>query len=178
MKDVDIRALVRTVPDFPKPGILFRDITTLLKDAAGFHAVVENLAAAYGEARVDKVAGIESRGFIIGAALAYRLKAGFVPVRKGGKLPAENFGQDYQLEYGADRLEVHRDGIRQGERILLVDDLIATGGTAKATLELIRIAGGSVVGCAFVIDLPDLGGRARLERAGYPVLALCAFPGH
>ena len=175
---VDVRSLIRTVPDFPKPGILFRDITTLLKDAAGFSLVVEELAAAYRDERVDKVAGIESRGFIVGAALAYRLQAGFVPIRKAGKLPAENFGQDYELEYGADRLEVHCDGIRAGERVLLVDDLIATGGTAEAALRLIRIAGGSVVGCAFVIDLPDLGGRARLERLGHPTFALCDFPGH
>jgi len=177
-EDVDIRALVRTVPDFPKPGILFRDITTLLKDASGFRAVIEKLTAAFHDRRVEKVAGIESRGFIVGAALAYRLQAGFVPIRKGGKLPAENFGQDYQLEYGADRLEVHRDGIQRGERVLLVDDLIATGGTAEAALRLIRIAGGEIVGCAFVIDLPDLGGRARIERSGYPVLALCEFAGH
>ena len=175
---VDVRSLIRTVPDFPKPGILFRDITTLLKDAAGFRSVVEELAAAYRDDGVDKVAGIESRGFIIGAALAYRMQAGFVPIRKAGKLPAENFGQDYELEYGADRLEVHRDAIDAGERVLLVDDLIATGGTAEAALRLIRIAGGTVAGCAFVIDLPDLGGRARLENAGYPVLALCQFPGH
>ena len=175
---VDVRLLIRTVPDFPKPGILFRDITTLLKDAAGFRSVVEELAAAYRDDGVDKVAGIESRGFIIGAALAYRMQAGFVPIRKAGKLPAENFGQDYELEYGADRLEVHRDAIDAGERVLLVDDLIATGGTAEAALRLIRIAGGTVAGCAFVIDLPDLGGRARLESAGFPVLALCRFPGH
>jgi adenine phosphoribosyltransferase len=177
-QDSDIRSLIRTVPDFPKPGILFRDITTLLKDAEGFQVVVEKLAAAYRDSRVDKIAGIESRGFIIGAALAYRLKVGFVPIRKAGKLPAENFGQDYELEYGTDRLEVHRDAVQAGERVLLVDDLVATGGTAEAALELIRIAGGSVVGCAFVVDLPDLGGRARLERSGYPVLALCEFAGH
>lgn len=177
-QDVDIRSLVRTVPDFPKPGILFRDITTLLKDASGFRAVVERMAAAYRDSPVEKIAGIESRGFIVGAALAYRLNVGFVPIRKAGKLPAENFGQDYALEYGADRLEIHRDGIRAGERVLLVDDLIATGGTAEAALKLIRMAGGFVAGCAFVIDLPDLGGRARLERSGYAVLALCEFPGH
>ena len=127
---------------------------------------------------IDKIAAIESRGFIVGAALAYRLRAGFVPIRKGGKLPAENFGQDYELEYGVDRLELHRDGIQRGERVLLVDDLIATGGTAEAALKLVGLAGGSVVGCAFIVDLPDLGGRARLERLGFPVLALCQFPGH
>jgi len=178
MQDLDIRALVRAVPDFPKPGILFRDITTLLKHAEGFQAVVDRLVTAYREHNVDKIAAIESRGFIIGAAVAHRLHVGFVPIRKAGKLPAENFGQDYELEYGADRLEVHRDGIEAGERVLLVDDLIATGGTAEAALKLIDIAGGSVVGCAFVIDLPDLGGRARLQTLGYPVLALCEFAGH
>jgi adenine phosphoribosyltransferase len=176
--DIDIAALIRTVPDFPKPGILFRDITTLLKRADGFHVVIEKLAAAYRSRPIDKIAAIESRGFIIGAALAYRLNAGFVPIRKRGKLPAENFGHDYQLEYGSDRLELHTDGIQRGERVLLVDDLIATGGTAEAALRLIGIAGASVVGCAFVIDLPDLGGREKLERLGYPVLALCQFPGH
>ena len=176
--DIDIAALIRTVPDFPKPGILFRDITTLLKRADGFHVVIERLAAAYRGRPIDKIAAIESRGFIIGAALAYRLNAGFVPIRKRGKLPAENFGHDYQLEYGADRLELHTDGIQRGERVLLVDDLIATGGTAEAALKLVGIAGASVVGCAFVIDLPDLGGREKIERLGYPVLALCQFPGH
>ena len=175
---VDVRLLIRTVPDFPKPGILFRDITTLLKDAAGFRSVVEELAAAYRDDGVDKVAGIESRGFIIGAALAYRMQAGFVPIRKAGKLPAENFGQDYELEYGADRLEVHRDAIQSGERVLLVDDLIATGGTAEAALRLIRIAGGVVVGCAFVIDLPDLGGAKRLAAKDVTVHTLVSFEGH
>lgn len=175
---LDLRSLIRTVPDFPKPGVQFRDITTLLKDAAGFRAVVERLAGTYRGRRIDKVAGIESRGFIVGAALASELRVGFVPIRKAGKLPAENVGQDYQLEYGTDRLEVHRDAIVRGERVLLVDDLIATGGTAEAALKLIATGGGEVVGCAFVIDLPDLGGRARLERQGFPVTALCTFAGH
>lgn len=174
----DLRTLIRTVPDFPKPGVQFRDITTLLKDAAGFRAVVERLAAKHRGLRIDKVAGIESRGFIVGAALASELRVGFVPIRKAGKLPAENVGQDYQLEYGTDRLELHRDAIVRGERVLLVDDLIATGGTAQAALELIATVGGEVVGCAFVIDLPDLGGRARIERQGFAVTALCAFGGH
>jgi adenine phosphoribosyltransferase len=176
--DIDIKALIRTVPDFPKSGVLFRDITTLLKRADGLRAVVEKLRVAYQGRRIDKIAAIESRGFIIGAALAYALNVGFVPIRKQGKLPAENFGHDYQLEYGTDRLELHTDAIERGEYVLLVDDLIATGGTAEAALRLIGIAGGSVVGCAFVVDLPDLGGRERLERLGYPVLALCEFSGH
>ena len=174
---LDLRSLIRTVPDFPRRGVQFRDITTLLKDAAGFRAVVERLARTFGDRPIDKVAGIESRGFIVGAALASELSVGFVPIRKAGKLPAENVGQDYQLEYGTDRVEVHRDAIARGERVLLVDDLIATGGTAEAALKLIAMGGGEVVGCAFVIDLPDLGGRARLERQGYPVTALCAFGG-
>jgi adenine phosphoribosyltransferase len=177
-REIDIGMLIRSVPDFPKPGILFRDITTLLKDAQGFHEVIERLGAMYIDHSVDKVAAIESRGFIIGAAIAYKLAAGFVPIRKQGKLPAENFGQDYQLEYGTDRLEVHRDAVQRGERVLLVDDLLATGGTAEAAVRLIGVAGGSVVGCAFVVDLPDLGGRRRLEGLGYPVFALCRFPGH
>ena len=178
MQDIDIKALIRTVPDFPKPGVLFRDITTLLKHADGFRAVVERLGAAYRGRPIDKIAAIESRGFIVGAALAYTLNVGFVPIRKQGKLPAENFGHDYQLEYGSDRLELHTDGIQRGEQVLLVDDLIATGGTAEAALRLIGFAGGSVIGCAFVVDLPDLGGRERIERLGHSVLALCQFPGH
>jgi adenine phosphoribosyltransferase len=177
-REIDIRALIRTIPDFPKPGILFRDITTLLKHAEGFRSVIDRLGAAYRDHRIDKIAAIESRGFIIGAALAYKLDIGLVPIRKAGKLPAENFGHDYQLEYGTDRLEIHCDAIARGERVLVVDDLIATGGTAGAALKLIEVAGGSIVGCGFVIDLPDLGGRVKLERLGYPVLALCEFPNY
>ena len=175
---IDIKSLIRTVPDFPRRGVMFRDITTLLKRADGFRAVTESFEKAYRGVPIDKVAAIESRGFIVGAALAYALRVGFVPIRKAGKLPAENFGQDYQLEYGSDRLEMHADAIEAGERVLLVDDLIATGGTAEAALGLIGMAGGKIVGCAFVVDLPALGGRARLKRSGYPVLALCEFPGH
>ena len=175
---MDIKTLIRTVPDFPRRGVMFRDITTLLKHAEGFHAVIETFRTAYRGASIDKVVAIESRGFIIGAALAYALHVGFVPIRKAGKLPAENFGQDYQLEYGADRLEMHSGAVQPGERALLVDDLIATGGTAEAALKLIGIAGGSIVGCAFVVDLPELGGRSKLKRSGYPVLALCEFAGH
>jgi adenine phosphoribosyltransferase len=176
--DIDIKHLIRTVPNFPKPGIQFRDITTLLKDAGGFRTVIDALAAAYRDTAFDKIAAIESRGFMIGAALAYAMNKGLVPIRKHGKLPAENFGQDYDLEYGADRLEMHRDAVDHGERVLLVDDLLATGGTAEAALALIALARGSVVGCAFVIDLPDLHGRRRLERRGHRVVTLCEFAGH
>lgn len=174
----DIRSLIRTIPDFPKPGIVFRDITTLLKNATGFRATIEQLAARFTAIEVQKVAGIESRGFIIGAALAYELRAGFVPIRKAGKLPAENFGHDYELEYGKDRLEIHADAIHKGERVLLVDDLIATGGTAEAAIQLLSMAHATIVGCGFVIELTDLGGRARLQRLGQPVVTLCEFSGH
>jgi adenine phosphoribosyltransferase len=176
-RDLDIKALIRTVPDFPRPGVRFRDITTLLKHPEGLRAVVERLAATYRGQRIDKIAGIESRGFIVGAALASELRVGFVPIRKQGKLPAENFGQDYALEYGSDRLEMHADAIARDERVLVVDDLIATGGTAEAALRLIGMAGAVLAGCAFVIELPDLGGRRRIERQGHSVLALCAFAG-
>ncbi len=175
---MDIKSLIRTIPDFPKPGVMFRDITTLLKHTEGFRSTIDQLVGKYRGVNIDKVAGIESRGFIIGAALAYQLKAGFVPIRKKGKLPGENFGHDYELEYGTDRLEIHTDAIQKGEKVLLVDDLIATGGTAEATVKLIGKTGGQIVGCAFVIDLPDLGGRKRLEKLGHGVVALCEFEGH
>jgi adenine phosphoribosyltransferase len=173
----DLRDLVRTIPDFPKPGIRFRDITTLLADPAGFRRVVDDLTARYAAGDIQKVAGIEARGFILGGALAHQLKAGFVPVRKRGKLPWETVGFDYALEYGTDRVEIHRDAIRPGERVLVVDDLIATGGTAEATLRLVHQLGGAVTEACFVIELPDLGGRRRLEALGYRVHALMAFEG-
>lgn len=169
---------IRTIPNYPKPGILFRDITTLLEDKAGFRTTIDTLAARYAERAIDKVAGIEARGFILGAPLAYQLGAGFVPLRKKGKLPAATAGVDYALEYGTDRLELHLDAIAPGERILIVDDLIATGGTALAACELVGKVGGAVVECAFVIDLPDLGGRARLTDASVASFALCTFDGH
>ena len=175
---MDIKSLIRTIPDFPKPGVMFRDITTLLKHTEGFRSTIDQLVGKYRGVKIDKVAGIESRGFIIGAAIAYQVNAGFVPIRKKGKLPGENFGHDYELEYGTDRLEIHTDAIQKGEKVLLVDDLIATGGTAEATVKLIGKTGGQIVGCAFVIDLPDLGGRKRLEKLGYSVVTLCEFEGH
>lgn len=172
-----IKSRIRTVPHYPKPGIMFRDITTLLKDPTGFRMTINALANRYVNTKIDVVAGIEARGFIIGAALAYHLGAGFVPIRKQGKLPAATLNQDYSLEYGTDRIEMHIDAISAGDRILLVDDLIATGGTAEAACKLIERAYGQIVECCFVIDLPDLGGRARLEQQGHTVFALCAFEG-
>ena len=174
---MDIKALIRTVPDYPKPGVMFRDITTLLKDPAGFRLTIGELAGRYRGRRIDKVAGIESRGFIVGAPLAQQLGAGFVPLRKRGRLPAETVGHDYALEYGVDRIEMHVDAISAGEQVLLVDDLIATGGTAEAAVRLIESVGARVVECCFVIELPDLGGRKRLEGLGHPVFALVEFAG-
>jgi len=173
-----IESLIRTIPHYPRPGVMFRDITTLLKDPVGFRLTVNELLRRYRDQRIDKVAAIESRGFIIGAPLAFELGAGFVPLRKKGKLPAETVGQDYELEYGADRIEMHVDAILRDERILLVDDLLATGGTAEASCKLIESTGGRVVECCFVIDLPELGGRLRLQDQGYAVHALVEFPGH
>lgn len=174
----ELRDLIRTIPDYPRPGILFRDITTLLGDARGLHDTIAAFAERYREARIAKVAGIEARGFILGGALAVELGAGFVPIRKRGKLPGRTVGHDYDLEYGSDRLELHLDAIDAGERVLVVDDLIATGGTAEAAVHLVEKVGGEVFECCFVIDLPGLGGRSRLERLGKPVYCLMEFPGH
>jgi adenine phosphoribosyltransferase len=176
--DLDLKSLVRTIPDHPKPGIMFRDITTLLKDASGFKACVERLVEPYRAAGIEAVVAIEARGFILGGAVADRLGTGFVPLRKKGKLPAPAIGQEYELEYGTDIIEVHQDAIREGERILIVDDLIATGGTAEAGAKLVRRMGGVVVGAAFIIDLPELGGAAKLEAQGIPCHTLIAFEGH
>lgn len=175
---MDLARLVRTIPDHPKPGILFRDITTLLRDPRGFREVVDRLVARHRDSGCAFVAGIEARGFILGGAVAHGLGAGFVPLRKRGKLPADTLGADYDLEYGTDRLEVHRDATGVGDRVLLVDDLVATGGTALAAIALLRQAGASIVEACFLIDLPDLGGADRIRAAGTPVHALLAFPGH
>jgi adenine phosphoribosyltransferase len=172
-----IKSLIRTIPHYPKPNIMFRDITSLLKDPIGFKITINELVRRYADVEIDKVMGIEARGFIIGAPLAYALGKGFVPIRKQGKLPAETIGHDYELEYGTDRIEVHTNAITSGERVLLVDDLIATGGTAEAATKLIEKIGGKIVECCFVIDLPDVGGRKRLEKQGYSVFALCEFEG-
>ena len=174
---MSIKTLIRTVPHYPKHGVMFRDITTLLKDPVGFRVTINEFVNRYTAAKIDKVAGIESRGFIIGSALAFQLGLGFIPIRKRGKLPAETVGHDYELEYGTDRVEMHVDAVSNGDRVLLVDDLIATGGTAEAAAKLVGSVGGRIVECCFVIDLPDLGGRKRLERLGHPVFALCEFEG-
>lgn len=174
---MSIKSLIRTVPHYPKEGIMFRDITTLLKDPLGLKLMVGELADRYKGRRIDKIAGIEARGFIVGAPLAHLLGIGFVPIRKQGKLPSETIGHDYELEYGADRIEIHTDAIEAGDQVLLVDDLIATGGTAEAAAHLISQMGGQIIECAFVIDLPDLGGKKRLEKLGYSVFALTEFEG-
>jgi adenine phosphoribosyltransferase len=172
-----IKSLIRTVPHYPKRGVMFRDITTLLKDPVGFRITINEFVQRYTGAKIDKIAAIESRGFIIGAALAFQLGVGFVPIRKKGKLPAATVGHDYELEYGVDRVEMHVDAIAKGERVLLVDDLIATGGTAEAAIKLIEKMGGIVVECCAVIDLPDLGGSKRLTRLKHKVFTLCEFEG-
>ena len=172
-----IKTLIRTIPHYPHQGIMFRDITTLLKDPVGLRSTIDQIAKRYKGQSISKVVGIESRGFIIGAPVAYLLGVGFVPIRKKGKLPAETIGHDYQLEYGADRVEIHTDAISPGDRVLLIDDLIATGGTAEAAAALIAKMGATVVECAFIVDLPDVGGRKRLEKAGLKVFALCEFEG-
>jgi adenine phosphoribosyltransferase len=171
---VNYKSLIRTIPNFPKPGINFRDITPLLASGTGFRHAIAVLAERYA-GKIDKVVGIEARGFIFGAAIAHQTQAGFVPVRKPGKLPAEAIGHDYELEYGTNRVEVHVDGLAKGERVVLVDDLLATGGTALAALALIERCGASVVECAFLIELLDLPGRKRIEQSGHRVHALCGF---
>ena len=173
-----LRAAIRTIPDYPKPGILFRDITTLLGDAAALRQAVEELAAPFEGQGIAKVAGIEARGFIVGGAVAARLGVGFVPLRKKGKLPHATRAVEYALEYGSDCIEMHVDAVAPGERVLLIDDLIATGGTALAAIALLREASAEVAGAGFIVDLPDLGGADRVRAAGAPVTALVSFEGH
>jgi adenine phosphoribosyltransferase len=175
---MDLKSLVRTIPDYPKPGIMFRDVTTLMADAQGFKAAIARLTEPYRTEPVDVVAGIEARGFILAGAIADRLGTGFVPIRKKGKLPWRTIRQEYALEYGTDTIEMHEDALARGKRVLLVDDLIATGGTARAAAALIRRLGGEILGAAFLIDLPELGGAELLRRDGIDVKALMAFEGH
>jgi adenine phosphoribosyltransferase len=174
---MSIKSRIRTIPDHPKPGVQFRDITTLLQDRDGFRLAVLGLADPFRDAGIDKVAGIEARGFILGGAVAMELGASFVPVRKAGKLPSTTIGRSYSLEYGTDRVEIHTDAIARGEKVLLVDDLVATGGTLEAAIRVVEASGGDVAGVAVVIDLPDLGGRQRIEALGHKLVALCAFEG-
>jgi adenine phosphoribosyltransferase len=175
---MDFRSVIRSIPDYPKTGIIFRDITTLLGHPRAFRRAVDELVQPYAGVRIDKVAGIEARGFILGGAVAHQLSVGFVPVRKKGKLPWQVIGEDYALEYGTDRVEIHTDAVKHGDHILLVDDLIATGGTCFAAIKLLERAGGKVIGCSFVIDLPDLGGAEKIRVLGKEVKTLVSFEGH
>ncbi|GLI94778.1 adenine phosphoribosyltransferase [Methylocystis echinoides] len=173
-----LRAAIRTIPDYPKQGILFRDITTLLGDARAFRKAVDDLVQPFAGAKIEKIAGIEARGFILGGAMAHQLSAGFIPIRKKGKLPHKTVSIAYELEYGTDEMEMHVDAVQPGERVVLVDDLIATGGTATGAIRLLKKLGAEVVAACFVIDLPDLGGARKIEALGVPVRALVAFEGH
>ena len=174
----DLLATIRTVPDYPKPGIMFRDITTLLGNPMAFRRVVDELVQPWCGNKIDKIAGIEARGFILGGAMAHQLSAGFVPIRKKGKLPHAKVTIAYSLEYGIDEMEMHADAVTPGEKVVLVDDLIATGGTAEAAVRLLKQVGVDVLAAVFVIDLPDLGGAKKIEALGVPVRTLIAFPGH
>ena len=172
-----VKDYIRTIVDFPHEGIMFRDVTTLFADARGFRMCIDQLLHPYAGRRIDKVVGLEARGFILGGAIAHQLAVGFVPIRKKGKLPGTTISQDYKLEYGEAIVEIHDDALQPGEKVLLVDDLLATGGTAEAGIRLIERLGAEIVGCAFIVDLPELGGRALLERLGMEVHVLCAFEG-
>jgi adenine phosphoribosyltransferase len=175
---MNLAEIIRTIPDYPKPGIMFRDITTLLGDARAFRQAVDELVQPFAGMKIDKVAGIEARGFILGGAVAHQLSAGFIPLRKKGKLPHQTRAVEYALEYGTDSMEMHLDAVGAGEKVMLVDDLIATGGTALAAVQLLREAGAEITATGFVVDLPDLGGADRLRAAGVPVSTLVAFGGH
>ncbi|PKA41367.1 adenine phosphoribosyltransferase [Rhizobium sullae] len=174
----ELAASIRSIPDYPKPGIIFRDITTLLGNPRAFRRAVDELVQPYAGLKIDKIAGMEARGFILGGAVAHQLSAGFVPIRKKGKLPHDTVRIAYSLEYGVDEMEMHRDAVQPGEKVILVDDLIATGGTAVGATKLLRQMGADVVGACFVIDLPDLGGRRKLEELGVKVHTLVEFAGH
>jgi adenine phosphoribosyltransferase len=175
---VDVKDYIRTIADFPKPGIMFRDVTTLFGDPRGFRMAIDQMLHPWAGQRIDKVAGLEARGFILGGAVAHQLSIGFVPIRKKGKLPHTTISEAYELEYGEAVMEVHDDALDPGERVLIVDDLIATGGTAVAGVKLVERLGGQVAGCAFLVDLPDLGGTAKLHAMGIEVNSLCAYSGH
>ncbi|MGH6818062.1 MAG: adenine phosphoribosyltransferase [Methylovirgula sp.] len=175
---IDLKNAIRSIPDYPKPGIMFRDITTLLGDARAFRRAVDELVQPWSGTKIDKIAGIEARGFILGGAVAHQLSAGFVPIRKKGKLPHKVVSIGYSLEYGIDQMEMHVDALTPDERVILVDDLIATGGTAEAAVKLLQKLGADVIAACFVIDLPDLGGAKKIEALGVPVRSLVGFEGH
>jgi len=175
---MNLRDTIRSIPDYPKPGIMFRDITTLLGNPRAFRRAVDELVQPFAGEKIEKVAGMEARGFILGGAVAHQISAGFVPIRKKGKLPHEVVSIAYSLEYGVDQMEVHRDAVLEGEKVVLVDDLIATGGTACAAVQLLRNLGADVVATCFVIDLPDLGGADKLRAMNVPVRSLVSFEGH
>ena len=175
---MDFKDTIRTIPDYPKPGIMFRDVTTLFGNPRAFRRAVDELVQPYAGVRIDKVAGIEARGFILGGAVAHQLSTGFVPVRKKGKLPFTVLGEDYALEYGTDRVEIHTDAVSKGDNVIVVDDLIATGGTCIAAIKLLERAGANVVGCSFVIGLPELGGAAKIRALGKRVITLVDYEGH
>ncbi|MDI6737894.1 MAG: adenine phosphoribosyltransferase [Nanoarchaeota archaeon] len=172
-----LKSKIRTIPHFPRQGIMFRDITTLLKDAQGFRKVIDEFVQRYTGVPIDVIVGLEARGFILGGALAHQLGKGFVPIRKKGKLPAEVERHEYELEYGKDTIEIHKDAIKKGDKVLIVDDLLATGGTSLAAAALVEKLGGNIVEMAFVIDLPEVGGRKKLEAKGYKFFTLCEFVG-
>ncbi|NNE79016.1 MAG: adenine phosphoribosyltransferase [Silicimonas sp.] len=172
-----VKDYIRTIVDFPHDGIMFRDVTTLFADPRGFRICVDQLLHPYAGEQIDKVVGLEARGFIIGGAIAHQLSVGFVPIRKKGKLPGATLSQDYKLEYGEAIMEVHDDAVEAGEKVLVVDDLLATGGTAEAGIKLLERMGADIIGCAFIIDLPELGGRTKLEALGMDVHVLCEFEG-
>jgi len=174
---MSIKSRIRTVPHWPKAGIMFRDITTLLKDPVGLRLCIDDFVMRYKEKEIDVVVGIDSRGFILGGAVAFVLGKGFVPVRKKGKLPAETEKEEYSLEYGTDTIEIHKDAIEKGQKVLIIDDLLATGGTATAAAKLVKKLGGNIIELAFIVDLPELGGRKKLEAAGYSVYAQTEFEG-
>ncbi len=175
--DKTVKDYIRTIADFPHAGIMFRDVTTLFADARGFRMAIDQLLHPYAGMRIDKVVGIEARGFILGGAIAHQLSVGFVPVRKEGKLPGRTIAEGYQLEYGEAAVEVHDDALLASEKVLIVDDLLATGGTCEAAIRLCERLGAEVIGCAFIVDLPDLGGRGRLERLDMKIHVLCEFAG-
>jgi adenine phosphoribosyltransferase len=176
--EFDLRASIRTIPDYPKPGIMFRDITTLLGNARAFRRAVDELVQPWAGSKIDKVAGMEARGFILGGAVAHQVSAGFIPIRKKGKLPHKRVSIAYSLEYGLDEMEMHEDAVSKGEKVILVDDLIATGGTAEGAVKLLKQQGADVLAACFIVDLPELGGADKIRQLGVPVRTLIDFAGH